>query len=785
MRKNKNEYRLHAERLISDADWRNAGIAFGRIEKAAVPNPWTTWRHFDLVRKLVYPDSPYWYVVITENGLPIAATVYREEISRRNGLPFKALRSVDWSAACMPAIVSRLEYKESMPGIFISLLGELHRRTGAHLLCLSQISESYCGGLVNYLDAANIPHKRVESTRNQMINLKELKDDSSLNKKIRNLRRNDKNILEETKQQAHFVRLRGDVWEEMQSKGYWEQYLRLWRKSWQSSYHDMATEHGAVQGLNYLMESLPEWSRRGWLDLCLYMAGDTAVASYMNLIVNDRLWLLTTYYDDEYSRFSVGSSVLLSSILDSRERGDLCMNFGGEAIEWKKRWANLEEPVYRLELGLGGALGLAWKIQQRRRRQCERAEEERLHKIQSRKDYEKMLAGQDGTPGESAETLNCLSEPRATLLDTEDKWQSVKDRIEKLGKKSKLNPWSGWAHYHELWKAFFTERRVWLLELPSKDCENAETVAATFLMEEQEKRGPIVLKKLRSLDQMAMRIPSLIIASGMEEKAACAFSASLRKISRLTGCDYISLYRQEAEGIEVLSEALKSKGVTFEKRIFTYDQCISMPENYEDYHNSLSSLILGNIDKKYLRKINRDYPEAFEMEFRRFSPSNIERLASMWAEFDELRRRSWQYENTETKGLADTNAVSEYFRQAAGIWAERGILDLCLMRLGGKCTAGLLGLSTPDKYFALLTAYDRDYKLYGCGLMALHELLKQAHARGDRQITLGGEGSSWKVDWAPLTEAVYQLEFSLGSIKGELRCLLKRLKGTSSENPVR
>ncbi len=784
MSANKNKYSLHAEKLLNDADWRNSGRVFDRIEKAAEQNPWTTWRHFDLVRRMVYPNSPYWFVVITENGLPIAATVYREEISRRSGLPFKTLRSLDWGAACMPAIISKLEYKNSMPGIFVGLLGELHRRTGAQLLCLSQISSAYCDGLINYLDSVNLAHKRVEITRNQIIDLKTLSNDSSLNKKIRNLRRNDKNILEETGLETRFVRLRGDVWDEIQKSGLWEQYLRLWRKSWQSSYHDRSNEHGAVQGLNYITESLPEWSRRGWIDLCMYMLGDKALSSYLNLHVDGRLWLLTTYYDDEFSRHSAGSSVLLNSILDSRERGDRYVNFGGEAIEWKKRWTNLEEPVYRLELGLGGALGLAWKIQQLRRSNCERIEEERLHKIQSRKDYERMLVGQ-GTSDAPEKKTQCLSEIRATQLDCEEKWLSVKERVEKLEKKAAVNPWSSWAHYHELWQVFFRERRVWFLEFPVKDCESSDIAAAAFFMEEQEQRGPFVIKKLRSMDQMAMRIPPLIIAAGMEEKTACTFSLSLRKIARLTGCDYLALYRQDAAGIENLCRALKLEGAIFERRVFTYDQIVSMPENFEDYHNSLNSLILGNIDKKYLRKIRRDFPDSFEIEFRRFSPANIARLGPMWAEFDELRRRSWQYENTESKGLADTNAVSEYFTRAAVVWAERGMLDLCLMRLGGKCTAGLLALSTPNKYYGLLTAYDREYKLYGCGLMALHELLKQAHARGDRNLTMGGEGSSWKADWAPGTEPVYQLELSLGSIKGDLRGLLKKLRKSSSDDPVR
>jgi hypothetical protein len=86
----------------------------------------------------------------------------------------------------------------------------------------------------------------------------------------------------------------------------------------------------------------------GALRLSLLRIGGVVAAVQLAVHHDDRLWLLKIGYDEEFSRCSPGTLLLLRSVAAAAEQGARSVEFLGACEPWTARWTTLERPQVRI-----------------------------------------------------------------------------------------------------------------------------------------------------------------------------------------------------------------------------------------------------------------------------------------------------------------------------------------------------------------------------------------------------------------------------------------------------
>ncbi len=779
-----NGVEIHLIALNDDSAWDQCRFSVKHLSQTVPSNPWSGWLHIHQARTLGFPKAPFWLMEMRRKSDLIAIGVFREEHSRRRYGTLKILRSLDWMAATYPPILVSDENRPEAYNALASALAQIGKASDCDQLCFGQLDHQNRRQWTEALHKAGVTYRDRLLTYDQVLDLTCWFEQSNVKKKRHNMQRMERKLAEHSGLSPVFERFRGDVFQQLKDNGLWRQFLDLWRSSWQTQSQSQHGQAPIAQGFQYVEQSAKEWSRLGQLDFCAYRLGDQLLSCYFNVAIDGYLWLLMTYYGTEFEQYGIGTNNLMHMILDSHDRGDRTLDFGGEGVLWKRRWSTHERPVHMLEVPLAGWKARLFSLQQQLQR-FRPSHFEPVHAIQSRQDFEASTGTGKTTTAKS--TAHATPDIQVTPLQSENDWQDIRKEFIQLENSSFSTPWSSWEHSFTLWKHFFPNQRCWVIRIPMPEGRPSGLLAAAIFLEEQVTRRGISFTTLRSLDQMTMRLPAFPMRQGLEDMACRKMTDALPRIAEITQTDLIGLYRQDENNANRWLQELHARQHFVQSRIFTVSQLIQFPETFEEYEQNLQrehKNLIKNI-KRSERKIEKDFHSRFEFQHvsgKTFSDPDFQEL---FEKFEQLRKNSWQIEEATKTGFSDPKLVAAYFREAAEHWAQKSELDLFLLSIEGKPVATYLGLIRKANAYALLTAYDRDYHRYGVGQFTFYNWLKRLHEIGIRNVELGGEGSSWKKSWAQQEDALYQIEIPLPSPKGWLWQAMQRIKKSHGHQPVR
>ena len=390
---------LQVRCLRTEEDWQACRAALDALAAAAPPSPYAAWHNWHAIWHLRYPQARCWLIEIATGGhaAPVdAAVILRENHSRRAWGTLKSLRTLDWAAARQPPLIMRPGMEHAASKAFVDHLPQIVRATGAHLLALYYMDGETLPPLHDCLRAAGYPVRRRIMTFDPQI-VGPLNVDEYLKQhqhsRLRKIAASERKIVRECGVQPIIARLRGGFTSEPDLRRLWDLFQSMWRASWQWDYLHQENKENAAASKQYLEELVTYAADNECLDIILLMVGETPVAGYVCVLCGDTRWLLFTCYDKAYAKYGPGAIILRELLLDSQRRGDRVIDFGGEALDWKRGWANNEITMYQIECGIGGLPGLVWSLKQRLRPGQE-DELLRLHKIQSRADFEKHAASE-------------------------------------------------------------------------------------------------------------------------------------------------------------------------------------------------------------------------------------------------------------------------------------------------------------------------------------------------------------------------------------------------------
>ncbi|MCX7003422.1 MAG: GNAT family N-acetyltransferase [bacterium] len=389
---------VHVRCLRTEEDWQACRAALDALAAAAPPSPWATWHNWHAIWKIRCAQVRCWLIEIATGGAhaPVdAAVIFRENHSRRAWGTLKSLRTLDWSAMRQPPLIMRAGMERAACTAFVAALPRIARATGTHLLSLYYIDGDTLPPLDDSLRAAGYPVRRRILTFDLQI-VGPLNVDDYLKQhqrlRIKKIGESERKFERECGVRPSMVRLRGGFTTEPGLRRLWDLFQSMARASWQWNCLHQHKEN-ATATTQYLEELVNAASTAGCLDIILLMAGEKPMAGYVSMLHGDTLWLLVTCYDKAYAKYGPGAMILRGLLRDSQTRGDRVIDFGGEALDWKRGWANKEITMYHVECGIGGLPGLVWSLKQR----LSPAKEDallRLHNIQSRADFEKHAASE-------------------------------------------------------------------------------------------------------------------------------------------------------------------------------------------------------------------------------------------------------------------------------------------------------------------------------------------------------------------------------------------------------
>ncbi|MCX7003423.1 MAG: GNAT family N-acetyltransferase [bacterium] len=385
--------------LRTEEDWQTCRAALDALTAAAPLSLYATWHNWHSIWQLRFPQAPCWLIEIATGGetAPLdAAVILRENHSRRAWGKLKSLRTLDWAAARQPPLIMRAGMERAACTAFVAALPRIARATSTHLLSLYYMDGDTLPPLDDSLRAAGYPVRRRILTFDPQI-VGPLNVDDYLKQRqqsrLKKIAASERKIEREHGAQPTMVRRRGGFTTEPDLPRLWDLFQAISRASWQWDYLHQQNKENAATTTRYLEELVKYASDCGCLDITLLMVGEAPVAGYVSMVRGDTLWLMLTCYDKAYAKCYPGAVILRRLLLDSQSRGDRVIDFGGEALDWKRGWANKEIAMYQIECGIGGLPGFLWSLKQR---VLPGQEDEllRLHKIQSRADFEKHAAGE-------------------------------------------------------------------------------------------------------------------------------------------------------------------------------------------------------------------------------------------------------------------------------------------------------------------------------------------------------------------------------------------------------
>jgi CelD/BcsL family acetyltransferase involved in cellulose biosynthesis len=141
-----------------------------------------------------------------------------------------------------------------------------------------------------------------------------------------------------------------------------------------------------------------------------------------------------------------------------------------------------------------------------------------------------------------------------------------------------------------------------------------------------------------------------------------------------------------------------------------------------------------------------------------------------------VARRSWQSTSTTGDTLSHPE-LGAFLRDAHAGAAQRGMLDLAILRLDGQAIAFGYNYYANGSVYGLRSGYDAQWATCGVGTVLLASSLQDSIARGDRCFDLGVATKEVKRCWQPRLAPIGRLtHYPANSPRAQLLALKHRLQ---------
>jgi CelD/BcsL family acetyltransferase involved in cellulose biosynthesis len=108
--------------------------------------------------------------------------------------------------------------------------------------------------------------------------------------------------------------------------------------------------------------------------------------------------------------------------------------------------------------------------------------------------------------------------------------------------------------------------------------------------------------------------------------------------------------------------------------------------------------------------------------------------------------------------LAHDSTRQAFFRRYAAAASSKGILRLCVLRIGGRAAAMQVAVETGGRFWLLKVGYDERFARCSPGSLLMLETIRHAAARGMRSYEFLGNAEPWTRPWTREVRPCVHLE---------------------------
>lgn len=281
-----------------------------------------------------------------------------------------------------------------------------------------------------------------------------------------------------------------------------------------------------------------------------------------------------------------------------------------------------------------------------------------------------------------------------------------------------------------------------------------------------ERRGFVPFLTLRSIDFNATSIRRF--DDPVEGKGALDSLLDMREeLARTSNALLLRMHKLSMASAEALASALDIRNIPYSKTFFNSNYHVSLPENPEEYWSTKSPKAMYNL-RRSRRLMEKELGQP--CQYLVLVPGCDGCLSSedrSWVEkFLELMDRVALLRagtGTGTGGMAGSGVSvnREFYRSVIRSWASGDGMELSLLVAGERILAGQVNLRRTGRLTIALMGFDDHFAQYSPGRILLSSFINDAHERGFRLIELGGEGESWKREWANFEESTWSISFPI------------------------
>ncbi len=198
-----------------------------------------------------------------------------------------------------------------------------------------------------------------------------------------------------------------------------------------------------------------------------------------------------------------------------------------------------------------------------------------------------------------------------------------------------------------------------------------------------------------------------------------------------------------ADAMGRMVDAAELSGRVVVQRTVANSPYINLEGNFEAYLQSLS-----RNRRKAMRRHRRRLEERGDVRFEvHDGSSDLERLLD---EVFTVEASGWK--GDEGTAIASSTQTSSFYRSVARWAAERGWLQIALLRLDGQAIACDYAIATDGVWYTLKAGYDERLRNFGPGALLLSDEIAYCFEHGLRQIDLLGTNDDFKSSWTDQQE---------------------------------
>jgi CelD/BcsL family acetyltransferase involved in cellulose biosynthesis len=188
----------------------------------------------------------------------------------------------------------------------------------------------------------------------------------------------------------------------------------------------------------------------------------------------------------------------------------------------------------------------------------------------------------------------------------------------------------------------------------------------------------------------------------------------------------------------ILESVISRRGIRAERTPYRYAS-VDLAEGYDAYEAKLGAKLRGNLRRRSKRAESLGGLE-FDRLHRAEDPATVARyLGRIYA----IGERSWKSED----GRGMRGHYRGFYLELAERFNARGLLDLSILKVGGRDAAFIFGIRERGVYYDVTISYDEEFAGVSPGTLLIQEVARRVAAEGIRLVVSHGD-REYKRYWA-------------------------------------